>query len=521
MAAIIGNCSASRTIEAFRLHILPNTRDIIIQDGWFRFRTDGRLIPRGLGTGDQYLLLRGVCFGPSAKLPPNLPFRSLEDWTKYETYVDLLLACGFTTLRVPFFWSAFEPACNPVQPEYNEQYLQDFFHYVRLFSSKGFLVLIDLHQDLLGNAFGGNGMPDWVRSEDSQRFSFLKNTPLWGANYEFNRDLRKTFTDFWHNDLTNQSLTPPLVHFPVRDRFLDMVERVAAEAARHERVLGIEIFNEPHPARISDRVFEEEILPEFYAEAIRRIRRHSPDIFAFVSPQSDWNVNLHANKSYDSFLRIASQDDRVVFAYHYYDSILTALGGRVFHDAKQEEYLDAQSIGARWAREHGMAPFLTEFGTRQNWPKPIVRTQMNWQFEAVEQALVNATYWNVNLYNTEELRDGFMREDFSLVGYNKKIRNLDVATRPYVQLASAEPVHSHFNTRTKEFDLVLRGKPMDAPTVIYLPEKRLHPLQPVHYEGGFNVEYNGATEFHCENNQLRIPLDPAVELHKIIIRPRE
>ena len=361
-------------------------------------------------------------------------------------------------------------------------------------------------------------MPDWVHSEGSEHRSFLTNTPFWGANYEFNRHLRKTFTDFWHNDLTNRSVDPPLEHFPVRDRFLEMVERVTREAAHCERVLGIEIFNEPHPARISDRVFEEEILPSFYGDAIRRIRRHSPDLFAFVSPQSDWNVNLRGNKAYDSFLRLTSKDDRIVFAYHYYDSILTALGGHLFHDAKQEEYLSAQRVGARWAREHGMAPFLTEFGTRQNWPKPVVRTQMNWQFEAVEQALVNATYWNVNLYNTEEHNDGFMREDFSLIGFDHKIRNLDVATRPYVQAASAEPVHSHFNARTKEFQLVLRGKPSDAPTVIYLPEKKLHPFQPVHYPNGFSMKYNGdSPHYQLKENCIQFSLDSKSHLHEFMI----
>lgn len=277
------------------MQVLPNVHDIGIEDGWFRSKTDGR-----------YLLFRGVCFGPSAKLPPNLPFRSFEDWTKFETYVDLLLACGFTTLRLPFFWSAFEPVCNPSAPEYNEQYLRDFFEYIRRFSDKGFLILIDMHQDLLGDAFGGNGMPDWVRSEGSEHRSFLKDTPLWGANYEFNRHLRRTFTDFWRNDLTNHSHFPALEQFKVRDRFLDTLERVAAEAAHCERVLGIEIFNEPHPARLGNRVFEETILAEFYAGAIRRIRKHSADLFAFLSPQSDWNVNLRRNRAYHSFLKIPS-----------------------------------------------------------------------------------------------------------------------------------------------------------------------------------------------------------------------
>ena len=158
-------------------------------NSWLRSARDGR-----------YLLLRGVCFGPSAKLPPYLPFRIPEDWKKYETYVDLLLTCGFTTLRIPFLWSAFEPTCDPIEPQYNEDYLTQFFHYITLFTEKGFLILIDLHQDLVGKAFGGGGMPDWVKSEGTKNLSFMRGTPLWGLNYVFNPHLRKTFTDFWSND---------------------------------------------------------------------------------------------------------------------------------------------------------------------------------------------------------------------------------------------------------------------------------------------------------------------------------
>lgn len=476
-------------------------------------------------------MLRGVAFGPSAKLPPHLPFRSREDWAKYETYVDLLLACGFTTLRIPFFWSAFEPKCNPVKPEYDEEYLGNFFEYIRLFAAKGFLILIDLHQDLLGKAFGGNGMPDWVHSDGTRKFSFLMDTPLWGANYQFNRHLRKTFTDFWNNDLTNRSNDPPLEHFPVRDRFLDMMERVAEAASGCDRVLGIEIFNEPHPARHKTREFEEKILPEFYTDAIRRIRKHSASLFAFLAPQSDWNVNLRSNRAYDSFLPAVVHDKRVVFSFHYYDSLLTALGGRWFHDAKREEYLDAQRHGARLARAKGMVPFLTEFGSRQNWARTVVRHHMEWQFESVEQSLVNATYWNVNLYNTLERNDGFMREDFSLIGTipevpgtdGAELRNLDVAVRPYVIAASAEPVHQHFNLRSKEFELVLRGKPVNVPTLIYVPAAQQHRWQPMHYAEGFEVHYNGAIQEGAtlEGNQLSMQLDSGAELHTIKIRPRD
>jgi hypothetical protein len=489
------------------MNLLPSIHNILSEDSWLRSRTDGR-----------YLLLRGMCFGPSAKLPPYLPFRTRDDWEQYESYVDLLLACGLTTLRLPFLWSAFEPIGNPIAPEYNEEYFQDFFYFIRRFASKGFLIIIDLHQDLVGKAFGGGGMPDWVQSEGSQERSFLRNTPLWGLNYALNRHLRQTFTDFWNNDLTNRSNNPPLEHFKVRDRFLDALERVAKEAATIDRVFGIEIFNEPHPAKINDRHFEEEVLHAFYEDALQRIRKHSPDLFALFSPQSDWNVNVRENKEYVSALR-GSSDKRIAFGYHYYDSVLTATSGMHFNDAKRDEYRESQRVGVLQAREKGMVPFLTEFGTRQNWLSSIVRRHMNWQFEAIEQALVHATYWNVNLYNTPKDFDGFMREDFSLIGTGLKLRNLDIATRPYVVAASAEPVHMHFNIRTKEFELVLRGKPVDAPTVIYIPAGSEHPQQPVHYSGGFDIGYAVQRDAQFKNNILELHLDPTRELHEILITP--
>lgn len=460
-----------------------------------------------------------MCFGPSAKMEPHTAFKSLEDWHRFETYVDLLWACGWRVLRLAFFWSALEPECDPIAPKYDEAYLNSYFQYLDLLAAKGFLILIDLHQDLLGKAYGGNGMPAWVRSDKTREQTLLPNTPLWGLNYVLNRNLRRTFTDFWSNDLTNSANTPPLVHFKVLDRYLDMIERVAQEAATRDGVLGIELFNEPHPARIDDRRFEEQVLPEFYANATERIRKYSEDLFAFLAPQSDWNANV-GREVQESYLRMAEQDHRAVFGYHYYDSLLTGLGGHHFHDAKRDEYLEAQRAGVKSAREKGMTPFLTEFGTRQNWRRSIVRNHMNWQFEAVESALVSATYWNVNLYNTKESLDGFMREDFSLLGTDRVPRNLDVACRPYVLAASAEPTHQHFNLRTKLFELTLRGEPLDAMTEIYIPAQALHPQQPSHYPNGFVARYNGKTiPLELSANVANLQLDRSLRDHSVLIMP--
>jgi aryl-phospho-beta-D-glucosidase BglC (GH1 family) len=490
--------------------LLPAVSDIVAHEGSF--------VERGTG---RHLFLRGICFGPSAKEAPHLPFREPEDFERYETYLDLLLACGFTTLRLPIFWSALEPSCDPSSPRYDLAYADRYFEYVRKLTAKGFLVFIDLHQDLLGTQFGGNGLPTWVHQEGSKHGVILSGTPLWGLNYAMNRGLRKTFTAFWRNDLTNTQVEPALRHFKVRDRFVDAIEFIAERASHNSRVLGIEIFNEPHYATLAAQDFEKDVLSEFYDQATERIRRHSRDLFVFVSPQSDWNVNLRSDKDYRSHLP-SPTDDRTVFAFHYYDSQLTALYGSLFHDNKREEYLDSIRLGVREAAAKGMVPFLTEFGTRQNWNTSVARRHMNWHFHAIEHAMLSATYWNVNLYNTQWQRDGFMREDFSLLGPpgpNGELtpRNLDIACRPYIVSSPVKPIVSEFSPATKRFEFVIEAEGVEEPVEIYLPVDRRHALQPTHYPSGFAIEYAGKSRYEFADNRLRIWLDPLRTNHVIAI----
>lgn len=245
-----------------------------------------------------------------------------------------------------------------------------------------------------------------------------------------------------------------------------------------------------------------------------------------LSPQSDWNVNLRTDKDYRSHLTLDdSHDDRLIFAYHYYDSKLTALHGLLFDESKRVEYWEAVALGVRESSRRGMVPFLTEFGSRQNWIRNVTRRHMHWQFEAVEQAVVHATYWNVNLYNTPETRDGFMLEDFSLIGHKGTPRNLDLACRPYPIASSAEPVSIQYNDHSHSFELRLYGEPTSEATVIYLPYSRTNEYAPAPYREGFKVYYgfelidNVRAEFLPESNQLHIWLDPTINDHHIAIVP--
>ncbi|HET6511875.1 MAG TPA: cellulase family glycosylhydrolase [Candidatus Kapabacteria bacterium] len=491
---------------------IPPTSELYRDGKHIRSRADGR-----------YIMFRGVCFGPVAKLDPYLPFRRREDFEEFETYLDLLLACGFTTLRLAFIWHALEPTCDTTQPVYNEQYADDFFYFVERLGEKGFTTFIDVHQDLVTSEFGGGGLPKWIKQDGKSGSSWMLNTPLWGINYVFNKALRKTFTQFWKNDLTNTE--EGLVNFKVLDRYCDMIEYVANRSARIQSVLGIEVINEPHPAELESETFESGILSDLYRECIVRIRKHSKALFIMLSPQSDWNVNVRVDKNYRSHLSVdESNDNRLVFAYHYYDGKLTALHGLHFDDSKRPEYADAMAIGVREAERRGMVPFLTEFGSRQNWMRNVTRRHMHWHYEAIERSAVHATYWNVNLYNTAKTRDGFMQEDFSLLDHKLEPRNLDMAVRPYPIASSAEPVRIHYNDHSHSFELLLQGKPSGEPTVIYLPYT-IDPLghMPAQYREGFKVYYSFEladevrAEFLPAVNQLHIWLDPTIEEHRIMI----
>jgi len=498
-------------------YVLPAVTEMYRDGIHLRQKEDGR-----------YLLLRGVCLGPNAKYAPFLPIERESDWPKFEPYLRLLLACGFYTLRLAFSWEALEPTCDPVNPQFNLDYLDAFTRIVDRLTAFGFLIYIDIHQDLVQAAYGGNGFPPWVKEDGAEDGAFMMNTSLWGLNYVMNKGLRRTFTHFWKNDLTNTRVDPPLIHFPVRDRLLDVIELLAERCALNERVFGIEIINEPHPAELPTEDFESHLLSQFYEEARLRIRKHSNAIFVIVSPQSDWNVNLREDKNYRSLLTASSKDDdRISFGYHYYDSLMTGLQGLHFHDRKREEYMAAIDLGVQHSRGRGLVPFLTEFGSRQNWIKHVTRRHMHWHFEAVERAMVHATYWNVNFYNTKKNRDGFMREDFSLLSWDLKPRNLDIAVRPYPIAASAKPHNFFFNDRTRVFDMTLSGPSSDAETVLYVPfSRRAHELVPVHYPQGFKVYY-GAGRISSrvtalpESNQLHIKLDPIATTHHLMIVPTE
>jgi cellulase (glycosyl hydrolase family 5)/glycosyl hydrolase family 5 len=524
-----------------------NARQLYKDDNWFRD-------PYG-----RYVMFRGVNFGARSKLAPYLPISPLKakmispqeltnEIKSVTKELDLMKESGFNVVRFLLSWKALEPRPNTdldhrLLPE-GEEYLRLVRQIVDELYSRDILVLFDFHQDIAHELAGGDGFPDWalaLHDQVKRPDKPAKNNKLWAASYQLNKLVKNTLSSFYHNDLTNDEEN--LSHYPVRTH----LEKTIGQTIRffknlnggegHPAILGVDLFNEPHPVGIDKYEFESKLLKEFYLNAFHEIRKYDDKIFVFIEPRVDWTAfsseemnkqltGWDKAKKFDlrRFLRIGDMEmvrtpldkgtythkglmdapkeintylpgkadwpaellERGVFSFHYYDTraIMSSIGMIPDNISKyKQDWPDVFERIVTAGYERDLIPFLTEFGGTHE--SELVAPYINLQYIQVESQLLNSTYWNYDLYHTEDGKDNWNLENFSLLGPRRKQRHLDLATRPYPILSSSKPVFLSFDVKNKYFSLVLQGggnatASEGVSTVIYIPRI-------IHYQNGFNV----------------------------------
>jgi hypothetical protein len=521
---------------------LLNARLLHKEDNWFRDQYG------------RYVMFRGVNFGSRSKLPPYLPISPLEAKTissselsneirSVARELDLMKDCGFSAVRLPISWKAIEPRPNPnleeLLPE-GVEYLELVTQIIDELYSRGILVFLDFHQDIASDLCGGDGFPDWalaITKELRQYVKPPKYNKMWAASYMLNKLVKSTLYSFWHNDLTNEEVN--LKNYPVRTH----LEKTIGQTVRffsnmndgqgHPAIVGVDVFNEPHPVGIDKREFESQFLKEYYLNTFKEISKYDDRTFIFIEPRVDWtafsseemNKNLGGwdkVKKFDlrKYLRIGDMEmvrspldrdtyktrgslmgapkkintylpersewssvfrERGVFSFHYYDTRALMMGTFKIPDSMSQYKQDwpdvfEKIVAAGYDRD--LIPFLSEFGGSHETEQ--IGAYINLQYIQVESQLLNSTYWNYDLYHTKKGKDNWNLENFSLLGPNRKPRWLDLATRAYPILSSAKPIILTFDIKKKYFILALHGRAVDSPTVIYVPQR-------THYHKGFYV----------------------------------
>jgi hypothetical protein len=536
---------------------LRSTRPIEQNTSW-RARPNGNgIFKRGSWFSDdngRYLLFRGVNFGSRSKLPPYLPIAPLESKSisqvdlkkeieNVKKELDLMKHLGFNIVRLLISWKALEPRPNPdpnaLLPE-GRVYLSKVKEIVDELYARQIHVILDFHQDIAHEAYGGDGFPDWALAVD-EKHPRRENANLkdkrWQIKYVTDKSVKQTLRSFWRNDLTNIEFG--INNLPVRTQLENTIGLTAQyfqelnNGNGHPAIIGIEPFNEPHPVGMPKEQFEEKMLMEYYTNVNTQLARHDPDLLIFIEPRVDWTMpsgdaskNLpgpspfSARNSFNMGMmknlmvegRIDSATIRThlpqnmqsisrfggngVLSFHYYDMMAVAssfmkIPESMYTYRRQWPIVFRQLVQS--ATERGLIPFLSEFGAFQEGEQ--VREYLNLMYEQVEANLLNATYWNYDLYHSREGKDNWNLEDYSLLGPDRSGRNLDVVARPYPMRSSAEPILLYFDLESKFATFVMKGAIVEAPSVIYIPSA-------IHYPSGFSVWGTGSKVSWNESDQL-------------------
>jgi hypothetical protein len=539
--------------------IVPKENEFIPENAR-QFKKDGRWFRDTYG---RYALFRGVNLGSRSKSAPYLPIYPpgvgvfservfMEELDSTYELVRLLKQLGFNVVRLVIQWKALSPGPSTVAAPV---YLDAIRTIIKRLFELGIYSLIDFHQDIAHEAYGGDGFPDWAIVNPPSPPPYVEPTTRWGLRYfdlplptwplvypPLNVMVRDTLKAFWHNRTRNGNRT-----FKTRSMLVKTICRTAASLRDLPGVLGYEPFNEPSQGSLGKKDFEESCLGPFYEEVIDGIAKVDPKTSVFVEPRVDWTtfrydneevlldlINFIKNPSQDikTFLPLAFGGKKTVFAFHYYDPVTTFRSGRGRADdmsAKPAFWTELFQAALKAADERGLIPFMTEYGCDYTPPEAwqgsskvgrrVYKTQsaayLDLSLQQIEANFLNSTLWVYDLYDTRKHHDNWNDENVSLLDADRRIQNTRIVARPYPLRSSAKPSQLFFDSSTKQGVVGMEGAPASkAPTVIYVPYQ-------FQYEAGFEVHHTGGRLSWDQANQMLLWRPSTAQAqHQLVICPK-
>jgi len=131
---------------------------------------------------------------------------------------------GMDHLRLTVFWDALEPT----EGNFDEAYLDKIVAALDRAQARGILVILDMHQDVFGPAFGSRGIPTWATRTDGLPF---EEQEVWLLNY-MQPAVQRAFNHLYED--------ADLRQFQIR-AWMQIVNRVKS----HPAILGYDLLNEP------------------------------------------------------------------------------------------------------------------------------------------------------------------------------------------------------------------------------------------------------------------------------------
>ena len=295
------------------------------------FRREGDAVVDAFGRG---VVLHGVNVSNASKYSADL-----MTWHGPEDFA-ALASIGLDHVRLLVAWAGVSPEEGVV----DAAYLDALAERVDWAADAGLLVILDMHQDVFGYGFGGNGAPRWACTEE--RYAAHEPKEPWFRNY-LSPQVQQCFDRLYYEDAAFAGL---------RDAWV----AVAARFADHPAVLGFDLLNEPHWGTHSAETFVSDIWQRRQEELGAALRAVAPGRIVWL--QGTTLVNMGSVQPFATACH-----DGTGFAPHYYHPLVH--DGYPYSAALAPQLtLALDAIAGSAANLGGVPVWLGEIGAFPNAP---------------------------------------------------------------------------------------------------------------------------------------------------------
>lgn len=396
------------------------------------------------------------------KIPPYFPPDTATGFTGADA--QWLSDHGFNAVRLGVLFAGVMPQEGVISTDY----LDRSNRVMQLLAEHGIRALIDVHQDLYGARFQGDGFPDWATYDDG----IPPANSGFPATY-FTPACSRAFDNFWNNK--NQ----------LWDQYRDAWKAVAKYWRDQPYLLGYNLINEPWPGtdlascaspqgcQLSDTT-KLQGMQDYVLTGIREVDQRS---IIWYQPYVTFNSGAKTNLG----LLNATADDNLGFSYHKYCIVLYAPGLETYPACDVVHRLVSDNAEEAMQRMHATG-LITEFGRTDN------LTELKQVTSEADRRITGWLHWNykdwdvINQNGMPNGTQGMFHDDADLGSV--KLEKLKILERTYPQATAGIPLDLNFDPDTGEFLYRYQPRLATAPTEIYVPVA-------LHYPNGYHVEIEG------------------------------
>jgi len=403
----------------------------------------------------------------------------VEYWAIEDDFVRMR-AYGFNLARLPVFWHSFERA----EDNYDMEYLDRLEDALDWCADNDLLAIIDFHQDMFNEKYGGRGFPDWMVRDEGLPF----NPNLEGFFKYLSPAVITAFHHFYNDADLQQAQIDAWMLFV--NRFKD-----------HPALLGYDLLNEPWIDKHLPWTFEAETLSAMYTRLIEAIREVDTEHWIFYEP-----LVLNPSALLPSSLQKLS-GERLAYYPHLYHPLMDlgfAYNGNGAYFRRWGKVVSGN------ARAWHVPALIGEWGVRTEEDNYL--QYMDDALTMADEVLAGWTFWHFRGHGgAYDLFD----EDS-----NERVERADRIVRAYPRAVPGIPREISFDFETKVMVLRFEDLPnASGPTEIFIPESR-------HYPDGWTLAVSDpagswTSEWAAETALLPIYTTPVGGEHVITIAPAE